>query len=102
MQPNKPVDSVPLPISSCPSADVEAFAEHIQKIHADVRQKIATSNASYKIQAYPHRRHLKFEVGDQVMVCIRFAGHIKSFKRLMQMHIVDLPSDLGISKIFNV
>lgn len=35
LQPRKPIDLVPLPISTCPSGEVNAFTDHIRYIHAD-------------------------------------------------------------------
>ncbi|WOH12617.1 hypothetical protein DCAR_0832123 [Daucus carota subsp. sativus] len=118
MQPKKPIDLAPLPISGRHSADAEAFAEHIQQIHADVRHKISASNAKYKTQADLHRKNTEYEVGDQVMVRIRperfpngkykklqyrrVGPYTISHKINSNAYVLDLPADMGISNIFNV
>ena len=87
-------------------------------MHADFQQKIAQSNENYKLAANVHRRKLKFNKGDYVMVRIhpeRFPKH--PFKKLFaraygpyrilkhpcpNAYLIDLPFDLTICPIFKV
>lgn len=45
---------VPLPLPSRRHERDEDFVRHIQYIHADIRHRIATSNAQYKMHADAH------------------------------------------------
>jgi hypothetical protein len=118
LQPRKPIDLVPLPVSAGTSAEENSFAEHILGIHADVHLKIASSNKGYNNQVDLHCRHAKFEAGDQVMVHIWLGGFPTSkykklqyrnmgpYKILQKMSsnasVLDLPEDIGTSNIFNI
>lgn len=62
-------DLVLLPVSARPS--IEADADHIQNIHADVSQRIALSNVSYKQQSDLHLRYAAIVVGDQVIILVQ-------------------------------
>ncbi|KAJ0054384.1 hypothetical protein Pint_02265 [Pistacia integerrima] len=53
------------------SDEGEAFANHIWKIHEDVRAALKASNATYSFSANQHRRMQEFEKGDQVLVHLR-------------------------------
>ena len=115
--PRFPIDLVSLPIDSRPVEFAETFAKHIHDIHAGVQQKIAQSNENYKLAANVHRRKLEFNDGDYVMVRIcperfpkysfrklfaRVCGPYRILKRLgSNAYLIDLPSDLSISPIFN-
>ncbi|KAJ0980669.1 hypothetical protein J5N97_008924 [Dioscorea zingiberensis] len=118
LTPRQPVDLIPLPPDSRPSASADSFAQHISNLHAEIRRKIVLNNASYKFVADTHRRTKDFNKGDYVLVCVhseRFPLH--SFKKLHARAIgpyriiqklgpnayrVDLPADLHISSVFNV
>lgn len=64
------MDLVPLPIRSRPSADVDDFICHIQKVHEKVEHNILASNESYKLCVDVRYRFVKFSEGDMVMVRI--------------------------------
>ncbi|KAJ0969778.1 hypothetical protein J5N97_022655 [Dioscorea zingiberensis] len=113
LTPRQPIDLIPLPSDSRPSASADSFAQHIFDLHAET-----LSNASYKFAVDTHRRTKDFNEGDYVLVRVlseRFPPH--SFKKLHARAIgpyriiqklgpnayrVDLPADLHISSAFNV
>ncbi|GJW88173.1 hypothetical protein Tco_0163513 [Tanacetum coccineum] len=47
------------------------MAERIEAVQAEVKEKLESSNAKYKVQSDKHRRMKTFSVGDQVMVHLR-------------------------------
>ncbi|KAF7144488.1 hypothetical protein RHSIM_Rhsim04G0004700 [Rhododendron simsii] len=114
----KPIDLVPLPIQAHPSAEAEAFSQHIRDIHDDVRRKIAISNESYKQRADLRRRFAEFDEGDMVMVRVKperypkgvykklhskSAGPFKVLKKISSnAYVLELPDDMGISNVFNI
>lgn len=117
LQPRKPIDLVPLPILDRPSAKADAFADHIRNIHADVRRKIALRNISYN-KPILHRRHIEFEVGDQVMVRVRpkrfptnkyrkfqyhSVGPYKILKKInSNAYVLDLPDHICTTSILKI
>uniref|UniRef100_A0A5B7BML6 RNA-directed DNA polymerase n=1 Tax=Davidia involucrata TaxID=16924 RepID=A0A5B7BML6_DAVIN len=116
--PRQPIDLIPLPPESRPSASADSFAQHIHELHADIRRKIALSNETYKLAANVHRRKLEFNEGDYVMVRVRPERYPRnSFKKLHaraigpfrilrklgpNAYLIDLPNDMNITRVFNV
>ena len=64
------LDLVPLP-QVCVSEDAEAFADHIRRIHEEVRAALKSSNELYKENAYQCWRFKEFFEGVQVFVRLR-------------------------------
>lgn len=105
----KPIDLVPLP--SCPSAQAEAFRQHIRDIQDNIQHKIAIGNKSYKRHADLRWRFAGFDEGDIVMVRVRpeqypqgvykrlhlkSAGPFKVFKKISSnAHVLELPDYMG-------
>ena len=58
------LDLVQLPLEDKVSVDGEAFAEHIQQLSQQVRQKLQASNEHNKIIKDAHRQHHIFNEGD--------------------------------------
>ncbi|KAI9074551.1 hypothetical protein K1719_043495 [Acacia pycnantha] len=108
---------MPIPLTTRTSEPVEAIAQHLHSIHAEVKHKLALSNNEYKLDADAHFCHPKFEVGEFFMAQIyleRFPK--KSFKKLhargsgpfritqklgLNAYLVELP-DIPMSLLFNV
>jgi hypothetical protein len=68
----KPLDLLPMSPQVQVSKSTEAFARHIHDLHQEISNCIHASNTQYKVQTDSRRRHLKFTVGDSVMVRIKF------------------------------
>lgn len=113
LQPRKPIDLVPLPVSVGTSAEENSFAKHILGIHADVHLKIASSNKGYNNRVDLCCQHAKFEAGDQVHIWLGGFPTSKykklqyrnmgSYKKISSnASVLDLPEDIGTSNIFNI
>nr|CAD1844162.1 unnamed protein product [Ananas comosus var. bracteatus] len=118
LRPQHVLDLVPLPPEARVSDDGEAFAEHIHRIHEEVRAAIQASNDSYAAAANQHRRRKDFEEGDMVLVHLRRErfpngtyhklkskklGPCKIIKIISSnAYVIKLPAGLQISPIFNV
>jgi hypothetical protein len=53
------------------SASTEEFAEAMQDLHSQVKQRLMKSNQEYKCRADQQKRRLQFEVGDLVLAHLR-------------------------------
>jgi hypothetical protein len=53
------------------SAHAKEFAEAMQELHAEVKQRLQKSNQEYKRRADQSKRQLQFEVGDMVLAHLR-------------------------------
>ena len=94
------------------------FTSHIRALHEEIRDKIMKNNVDYKSSADLHYRLRTFNIGHNMMVCLRpeqfpswavkklhawSVGPFQIFKRInSNAYAVDLPSDFCISYTFNV
>ena len=53
------------------------LAKQVQKVHADVKNKLEEANAKYKTKVDKHRCFKVFDVGDKVMVFISLKQECK-------------------------
>ena len=114
----RPLDLLPMSPHARVSEFAVKFASRMHDLHQEIIKRIHASNNQYKIQVDSRRRHLEFDVGDYVMIRIRperfpsgavkklqarSAGPFKVLKRIgSNAYIIDIPSDYGISSIFNI
>ena len=117
-KPRKPLDLIPMSLHDSVSMSAEAFAQHLHDLHIEINKQLAASNASYKLRADLHKRHVDFNIGDYVMIRIRperrlhgpasklqarSAGPFKILKQVgPNAYVVDLPPHLGYHHTFNV
>ncbi|XP_054809675.1 uncharacterized protein LOC129311378 [Prosopis cineraria] len=116
--PKQPIDLLPIPLTFHISESAKSFANRLHDLHAEIRRKLATSNDQYKLSANTHRRFQSFEIGDYVMARIHLERYPKhAFKKLHaratgpfriikklgpNAYLLELPSDMAISPVFNV
>ncbi|CAL8155920.1 unnamed protein product [Prunus armeniaca] len=118
LKPQHVIDLVPLPQEMRVSDEGEGFADHVKRVHEEVKTAIKASNESYAAAANQHRRLKDFEEGDMVLVHLRRDrfpkgtyhklkskkfGPCKVLKKISSnAYMLELPPDLQISPIFNV
>ncbi|EOY08377.1 Uncharacterized protein TCM_022739 [Theobroma cacao] len=118
LKPQHVLDLVPLPQEARVSNEGKLFADHIRKIHEEVKAALKASNAEYSFTANQHRRKQEFEEGDQVFVHLRQKrfpkgtyhklkfrkfGPCKVLKKISSnAYLIELPPELQISPIFNI
>lgn len=118
LKPQHVLDLVPLPLGTRVSDDGEAFADHIRRVHEEVKAALKTNNEIYANTANLHRRIKEFEEGDLVLVHLRKErfpkgtyhklrsrkfGPCKVLKKISSnAYLIELPSDLQIHPVFNV
>jgi hypothetical protein len=112
------LDLVQLPLGDRINDDGEEFAEHIQQLQQQGKQKLQASNEQFLFIKDAHRRYQVFNEGDLVMVYLlkeRFPRgnyHKLKYKKIGLCKIlkkingndykVDLLTDLDISPVFNI
>lgn len=69
-KPMKPLDLILMTPHASVSMSTEAFAQHLHELHIEINKQLEASNASYKLRADLHRRHVEFNIGDYVMIQI--------------------------------
>jgi hypothetical protein len=100
------------------SASAEEFAEAMQELHSQVKQRLQKSNQEYKCKEDQHQRQLRFEVGDMVLAHLRKERFPRGTYNKIKMkkirpcrvltkfgenaYELELSDDIGISLIFNV
>ena len=118
LKPHHVLDLVPLPQEARVSDEGETFANHIRRIHEEVKTALKASNATYSFAPNQHRRVQEFEEGDQVLVHLRRErfpkgtyhklkskkfGPCKVLKKFSSnAYVIELPPELQISPVFNV
>lgn len=70
-KPRMPIDLTPISSMRRPSTSVDSFAQLIHSLHDEIKRKINMHNASYKLGADTHRRHVEFQIVEYVIVQIR-------------------------------
>ena len=112
------IDLIPVAEHYRASETASAFASHMHKLHKKISNKIAESNANYKLRADVRNILRTFCIGDFLMVQIlpeRFplgiveklhahsASPFQIFKKLNDnAYVIDLSKDFDISSTFNV
>ena len=116
--PKHALDLARLPKITGSSVTTENMAEHARSVQAEVKARLEGKNAKYKDATDVKRREKLFAEGDQVMVFLRKErfplgtynklkprkyGPYKIIKKINDnAYVVDLPTDLHISRTFNV
>lgn len=117
-RPYTPLNLRPLQLPPRPSAAGLDFLEYIKDVHAEVRRRLSLSTKSYTTSTNARRKDKQFNIGDMVLVRLkpeRFSlesftklhtrriGPFRSTKKLgSNAYVIDLPSDFGISPVFNI
>ena len=90
----------------------------MQKLHSQIREQLQSSNQKYKHRFDQHHMELQFEVGDQVLACLRKERFPRGTYNKLKMkkigpckilrkfdanaYEIELADGVGISPIFNV
>ncbi|KAG6790223.1 hypothetical protein POTOM_006371 [Populus tomentosa] len=117
-RPYTPMDLTPLPLPPRPSEAGLDFSEHMKDVHAEVKRRLSHNTDSYAAAANTKRKDRQFNSGDMVLVRLkperfppgsftklhaRRAGPFQVTKKLgSNACVIDLPSEFGISPIFNI
>jgi len=117
-RPNAPLDIISLPSPPRPSEAALDFSSYMRDVHEECKRRLTTHTSSYAAVANAKRKDRKFNTCDMVLVCLRperfppgsftklhacRAGPFQVTKKLgANAYVIDLPSDFGISPIFNI
>jgi hypothetical protein len=100
------------------SASAKQFAEAMQELQTEVKQRLQKSNQEYKCRADQRKRQLQFEVGDMVLAHLRKEMFPRGTYNKLKMkkigpcrvlrkfgentYELELQEGMGISPIFNI
>jgi hypothetical protein len=100
------------------STNAKRFAEAMQELHMQVKQRLQKSNQEYKHRADQRKRQLQFEVGDMVLAHLRKERFPRGTYNKLKMkkirpcrvlrkfgenaYELELPEGIEISPIFNI
>jgi hypothetical protein len=100
------------------SASAKQFAEAMQELQTEVKQRLQKSNQEYKCRADQRKRQLQFEVGDMVLAHLRKEMFLRGTYNKLKMKTIgpcrvlrkfgentyelELQEGMGISPIFNI
>lgn len=70
------------PFPTVPAPAAEEFATQLKEIHSQVSKQMEKSIARYKSNADVHRRDVKFEVGDEVLLDLKNIKSVRPCKKL--------------------
>jgi hypothetical protein len=100
------------------SMSAKQFAEAMQELQTEVKQRLQKSNQEYKCRADQRKRQLKFEVGDMVLAHLRKEMFPRGTYNKLKMkkigpcrvlrkfgentYELELQEGMGISPIFNI
>ncbi|WVZ84536.1 hypothetical protein U9M48_031562, partial [Paspalum notatum var. saurae] len=116
--PRAPIDLFALDAADAPHIDAAAHVDRMITLHEQTQQNIAAANAKYQVAGSKGRKHVTFEPGDMVWLHLRkdrfptlrrsklmprAAGPFKVLTKINDnAHILDLPTEFGVSTSFNV
>ena len=103
----------PLPLPPRLSEAGLDFFEHMKDVHAEVKRWLSHSTDSYAATANIKRKDKQFNSGDMVLVRLKpelftklHARRTRPFQVTKKLgsnaYVIDLPSEFGISPIFNI
>ncbi|KAG6710015.1 hypothetical protein I3842_06G161400 [Carya illinoinensis] len=117
-RPTTPLDINSLSLPSRPSEAALDFSSYMQNVHEECKRRLTFHTNSYAASANSKRKDRQFNEGDMVLVRLRpecftpgsftklharRAGPFKVTKKLgTNAYVIELPSDFGISPVFNI
>jgi hypothetical protein len=115
---NTSLDVISLPSPPRPSEAALDFSSYMRDVHEECKRRLTTHTNSYATVANAKRKDRQFNTGDMVLVRLRpkrfppgsftklharRAGPFQVTKKLgSNAYVIALPSDFGISPIFNI
>ncbi|KAL6327807.1 hypothetical protein AAG906_025727 [Vitis piasezkii] len=113
-----PLDVNSLPLPPRPSEAALDFSSYLQDVHEECKRNLTIHTNSYAASANAKRKYWQFNEGDMVLVRFRperfppgsftklhahRAGPFRVTKKLgTNAHVIELPSEFGISPVFNI
>ncbi|KAJ0076309.1 hypothetical protein Patl1_34864 [Pistacia atlantica] len=117
-RPSTPLDVNSLPLPPRPSEAALDFSSYMRDVHDECKRRLTFHANSYAASANAQCKDRQFNEGDMVLVRLRpecfppgsftklhahRAGSFRVTKKLgTNAYVMDLPSDLGISPVFNI